>query len=355
MGVYSFASGPASLPPPVKEWLAHDVVQWGASGQSALELPFSCAQFERILAEAETDIRALLGVPQNYRVLFLQGGAFAHFSLLAMNLAGDGGADYIESGLWSQRAIAEASPWIGVRIAARGDGTSLPDPAAWDICSSAAYCHYTSNETANGIAFERPPGHCPVPLVADMSADLFTRPLPVEPFALIYASGQKNLGAAGLTLVIVREDQLGRCRPGTPAPFDYTRQAKENSKVNTPATFAVVVAHRMLRWLIATGGLSAAESCLRRKAGVLYSEIDRDGFYVSPVEPTSRSPVNVRFHLASPRLESLFLREAEANGFLHLAGHPQIGGLRANLYNGVPVEAAEALAGFMKEFRRGRG
>lgn len=356
MAVTSFAAGPATLPREVLEALQHDIAQWRSSGQSVLALPFTGPDFNEILDEAEKDLRTLLGIPPNYRVLFLQGGAYAHFALLPMNLGGGHGhADYVETGHWSRRAIAEAAPWLSVRRAAHGNGSSLPAPATWSMSAGAAYCHYTSNETADGLQFQSVPDTGSVPLVADMSADLLTRPIPVEGFGLVYASAQKNLGAAGLTIVVAREDLLRGARPGTPAPFDYTRQAKERSKVNTPAAFAVAIASRMLRWLIEAGGLAAAEERSCRKSNKLYALVGSDGFYSSPVAMDDRSRVSVRFHLPTPALEKRFLEEATASGILYLGGHPSVGGLRANLYNGVPETAVDTLVGFMGEFERRRG
>lgn len=352
----SFASGPATLPPVVVEALQSEIGHWRDSGQSLLALPFTSKEFGRILDEAEQALSALLGVPPGYAVLFLQGGAFAHFALLAMNLAGEGAsADYVETGLWSRRAMAEACPWVGVRCAALGSGHELPSPETWRVSPAAAYCHYTSNETADGLQYHAVPDTGAVPLVADMSADFCTRPLPLERFGLVYASAQKNLGGAGLTVVIVREDLLGRTRPGTPAPFDYTRQARERSRVSTPPTFAIAVAAKMMAWLIAEGGLTAAAERARRKSARLYAVIDAGDFYRAPVARADRSHVSVRFHVPTTQLEDMFLAEAEAEGLLYLAGHPSVGGLRASLYNGVPEEAAEALAGFMTDFARRRG
>lgn len=356
MAIASFASGPATLPGPVLKAVMEDVAEWRSSGQSVLALPFTSADFGEILEGAEQSLRGLLGIPPTYRILFLQGGAYAHFALLPLNLAGSHPtADYVETGHWSRRAIAEALPWVEVRRAARGDGVSLPAFAAWAISGNAAYCHYTSNETADGLQYHGVPDTIGVPLVADMSADLLTRSVPVDRFGLIYASGQKNLGAAGLTIVIIREDLLDRARPGTPAPFDYGRQAKERSKVNTPATFAIAVAARMLAWLEQSGGICAAEKRSLQKGAMLYGLIDAGGFYASPVKRGDRSRVSVRFHLPDRALERMFIDEAAHEGILHLAGHPSVGGLRANLYNGVDEAAVGTLAAFMAEFQRRRG
>ena len=356
MAVYSFASGPSALPREVLTQLASDVTGYGGGELSALELPFSEGAISDVLAEAEADLRVLLDVPPNYRVLFLQGGASAQFALLPMNLLGARGhCDYVLGGHWSRRAVAEASRGTDVRVVASGDGLSLPDPQSWRRSSDAAYCHYTTNETADGLQFQSFPDPSEVPLVSDMTADLLTRTVPIDRFGLIYASAQKNLGAAGLTLMIVREDLLGQARQDTPAPFDYARQAEAGSKINTPPTFAVLVAHRMLKWLRKAGGVSSAEKRNKAKCARLYELIDSDDFYRCRVPPPHRSRINVCFRLAEPRLEEMFLAEAEAEGLVHLKGHPHVGGLRASLYNGVSERAVAALAAFMTDFKRRRG
>jgi phosphoserine aminotransferase len=356
MAVFSFASGPSTLPSQVLAALSADVVEWQKSGLSALELPFTGKEFADILALAEHDLRALLDLPPSYRVLFLQGGASAQFALLPMNLAGAARqCDYVLTGHWSHRAIKEASAWCDVRVIAVGDQFQLPEPASWDRSPSAAYCHYTSNETADGLQFHDFPEASDAPLVADMTADLLTRPMPIQRFGLVYASAQKNLGAAGLTIVIVREDLLGHARRGTPAPFDYTRQAAAKSKVNTPPTFALLVASRMLHWLRVGGGLAAAAARNRVKSAKLYAAIDADGFYRCRASLPYRSSINVCFRLADPALEVLFLEEAQARGLLHLQGHAKVGGIRASLYNAVSETAVDALVSFMSDFKRRRG
>ncbi len=356
MAVMSFASGPTTLPRSVLAALKRDIEEWRSSGQSLLALPFTGADFAETLYEAERDLRSLIGIPSTHHVLFLQGGAFAHFSLLAMNLAGaHDHATYIDTGHWTGRAIKEAGPWVNIRIGAKGDGVSLPRPASWEISPGSAYCHYATNETADGLQYHLMPDTGAVPLVVDASADFLTRALPIERFGLLYASAQKNLGAAGLTVLIIRDDLLRRARRGTPAPFDYTRQAKEKSKVNTPTTFAVAVAARMLEWMIGEGGLEALEERSRRKSAKLYAAIDDSGYYRAPVTVADRSLVNIRFHLPTPDLDRMFLEDASANGLLHLGGHPCIGGLRANLYNGVPEAAVDTLIDFMADFQCRRG
>jgi phosphoserine aminotransferase len=358
MGPYSFAAGACSLPPKVREEIACDVREWNGSGLSALELPFTGPAFNAILHRAESDLRSLLSLPVPYKVLFLQGGASAQFALLPLNLAGVGDhCDYVESGYWSRRAIDEAAACCDVRVVAKGSSAALPGLDAWRRSEDAAYCHFTSNESADGLQFHEFPVPTSVPLIADMTGDFLTRPLPVERFGLVYSSAQKNLGAAGLTIVIVREDLLDRDRrTGIPAPFDLARQAAAGSKVNTPPTFSILVAARMLRWLVETGGLNAAEERCRKRSAKVYETIDRSGgFYHCPVTPNDRSAVTVCFQLPETRLEEAFLSEAEDNGLLYLRGHARMGGLRAALYNPTPEAAVEALVDFMSDFQKRRG
>lgn len=355
MTSFSFSSAQATLPFSVLEELELDIRQWRDSGHSSFALAFS-REFEAIRAGAEMDLRHLLGLTFEHKVLFLQGGATAQFSLAPMNLLGEGEtADYIETGLWSRRASKEASALGAIHVAAKGDGRSLPDPQTWRVSPKAVYCHVTSNETVEGLQFRAFPDLGGIPLVADMTADFLTRPIPLSPFGLIYASAQKNLGIPGLTVVVIHESLMGRVRKGTPSPFNYALQAAERSKVNTPPTFAIAIAAKMLRWLSRDGGLDAAEARAIRKSGSLYAIIDQDTFYSSPAAKNDRSRISVRFHIEQPNLESAFETEARANGLLHLRGHASVGGLRASMYNSVPQEAADALAEFMDDFRRRKG
>lgn len=356
MTSFSFASAQASLPPDVREELERDIRQWRGSGLSLLELPFSDHDFEAIRAEAEQDLRELLGLSAEHHVLFLQGGATAQFSLVPLNLLREGdSADYVETGLWSRRARDAASPWGAIHVAATGDGRSLPHPQNWRLSPDAIYCHVTSNETVEGLQFETFPDLGRIPLVADMTSDFLTRPIRLGPFGLIYASAQKNLGIAGLTIVVVHGKMLRRRLRAVPGPFDYALQAAARSRVNTPPTFAVTVAGKMLRWLIAAGGLEAAEARAIQRSASLYSVIDQDGFYSCPASGPDRSRVSVRFHLAKPGLDATFAAEAEANGLLSLRGHSTVGGFRASLYNSAPQKAAQALAEFMDDFRCRKG
>ncbi len=346
----SFAGGASALPPEVLAEVRDAIGEWNGCGQSILELAFTEHDFTAIQEEAEADLRALLALPGGYRVLFLAGGAFAQFRLVPLNLlaAGDGAA-YVDTGLWSQRAIEEAACLSRVTIAARGRN-HVPPVATWDIPADAAYCHITGNETADGVQFHQFPTLARAPLVADLTADLLTAPLTVERFGLIYASAQKNLGAAGLTLVILREDLLGKGREGIPAPLDYARQAAAASRVNTPPMFALFVAGRMLKWLRRQGGLEAAAERCRERSDLLYAAITASDLYRCPVAAPDRSQISVCFHLANPALEPEFLAQAARRGLWYLRGHPARGGLRACLYNAMPLATAAALADFMAEF-----
>ncbi|HUO54509.1 MAG TPA: 3-phosphoserine/phosphohydroxythreonine transaminase [Rhodoblastus sp.] len=355
MPLFSFASAQGPLPREILSRLREEIDP-GPGATSLLELPFSVPAFEEIRAAAEQDLRDLLALPEDYSVLFLQGGASAMFALVPMNLLRQGeAADYIETGLWSRRAARAAQPWGVVRVAASGEGRSLPPRTQWRLSRDAVYCHLTTTETAEGLQYFSFPETAGVPIVADMTADFLTRPLQLAPFGLIYASAQKNLGIAGLTIVVIHRALVDRADGIAPAPLDFARQAEARSKVNTPPVLAIAVAGKVLRWLRENGGLAAAKERGERKAKPLYAVIDDDGFYDAPAPERDRSRVSLRFHLPEPRLEEVFLREAEAQGLVHLRGHPEIGGLRASLYNGVTQEAAEALATFMRDFRQRRG
>lgn len=354
--VYSFASGQTPLPTEIIEAVEADILNRHRGGLSLLELPFTCDEAREILRDTELGIRELLGVPDTHEVLFLQGGAYAQFGILAMNLGGPGrlGA-YVETGHWSRRAAHEAKSWIEVHRAAQGDGTRLPPSNEWHLPASVAYCHFTSNESADGLQYHAQPELAGVPLVVDMTADFLTRPLDVGRFALIYASSQKNLGIAGLTVIVIAKSLVERCAERVPAPFHYGLQVRERSKVNTPPLFAIAVAGHVCKWLAARGGLGAAAERSTMKAQQLYGLIEEGGFYNSPIDPASRSQISVRFHLPTQALEAEFLAQAQANGLLHLKGHPDVGGLRASLYNLVALKAVEVLADFMREFRRLKG
>lgn len=355
---WNFAAGPALVAPDVLAQLQDALVDWRGGGQSILATPFTGAAYADLQHQAETDARALLGLGDDWRVLLLQGGATAHFALTALNLtrAGDDRpADFIITGHWSRRAAAEAAKVVPVHVAAQGDGRSIPPVGAWRLNERAAYRHLVSNETADGVQFHHTLNRLPggAPWVADMSSDLFTRPLDLAPWSLIYAGAQKNLGLAGLTVVLIRDDLLGRGRADIPAPFDYTAQVKANGRLNTPPVFAVLAAALSLRDLRERGGLAAAAQRNAAKAETLYRAIESSGgYYHCPVAAGCRSTVNVCFRLPDEAAERRWLAAAEQAGFLNLRGHPAAGGVRATLCNAMPQEGADALAAFMAEWAR---
>jgi len=357
--VYNFSAGPAMLPEPVLRQVREELLDWHGSGMSVMEMSHRGKAFRSIAEQAEADLRELLGIPGHYRVLFLQGGASLQFAAVPLNLLREGAsADYVVTGSWSKKALAEARRLGRVRVAAsteEGGFTTVPSPEAWELDPGAAYVHYTPNETIQGVEFHWIPETGEVPLVADMSSTLLSRPLDVTRFGLIYAGAQKNIGPAGLTLVIVREDLVGRARPGIPTLLDYATQAEAGSMYNTPPTFAWYVAGLVFRWIREQGGLAAMAERNRRKAAKLYAAIDGSGFYANPVDPAARSWMNVPFTLADPSLDGLFLQEAEAAGLTTLQGHRSVGGMRASLYNAMPEEGVDALVQFMAEFERRHG
>lgn len=347
VGPWSFAGSAGMLPEEVLAEARRGLGERSIGGLSALELPFAGEDFHDLRDAAEADLRALLDLPPTYRVLFLQGGATAQFSLVPLNLAGGREqAAYLETGLWSRRAIAAARRMTGVHTAR--------SPAVLARAGDAAYWHVTTTETADGTRLANlPEANADVPLVADMTADLLTAPLAADRFGVVYASAQKNIGTAGLTVVIVREDLLGRALPGTPAPFDYTLQAREESRVNTPPVAALFVAGRMLKWLRRNGGLAEMERRAARRSARLYEIIDGSGCYASVAARGERSPIAVCFRLPDAAAEKRFLDGAARRGLNHLRGHPSVGGIRVSLYNGVPDAAVDALAEYMAGFAEG--
>ena len=354
---WNFAAGPGAMPAEVRLQLAEALVDLRGTGCPLLELPFTGPEFREIMARAEADLRSLLAVADEYVVLFLQGGASAQFSLVPLNLMGGSEhADYVETGYWSRKCIGEAQRYCRVNVAASSAQTGfdrVPDPRHWQVSSGAAYTHITGNETADGVEYPWTPVRLRTPLVADLSSSFLTQPLDVGSFGLIYASAQKNIGPAGLTIVIVHRELLDREQPQTPAVLSYRRQAAEGSRLNTPPTFAVYAAGLVLQWIIARGGLAAMEAGSRRKSAMLYRVVDGSGgFYRCTVLPEFRSRVNVCFELADANLTQRFLDEAQAQGLLNLRGHSKRGGVRASLYNAMPEEGARALAEFMRDFHR---
>ncbi|MGN6452611.1 MAG: 3-phosphoserine/phosphohydroxythreonine transaminase [Steroidobacteraceae bacterium] len=360
MRVFNFAAGPATLPVEVLEQVRDELLDWQGSGASVMEVSHRGKAFMAVAQESEALLRELLGVPPRYRVLFLQGGATGQFAAVPLNLAAaDSTVDFIDTGHWSQKALREGRRYIArVNIAAdeaASKYTTVPSPQALRLTPGAAYVHYTPNETIGGVEFPYVPETGSVPLVADMSSTLLSRPLDVKQFGLIYAGAQKNIGPAGLVVVIVRDELTGRARPGTPAVWDYHAMAQEGSLLNTPATFAWYVATLVLRWLKAQGGLTAMAAHNRAKAQLLYETIDSSGFYRNPVAVNCRSWMNVPFTLADARLDESFLAGARAAGLANLAGHRSVGGMRASLYNAMPLAGVEALVAFMRDFARRHG
>jgi len=357
--VFNFAAGPAMLPLEVLEQVRSELADWGGSGCSVMEVSHRSKAFLEVAEAAESDLRELLGIPSHFRVLFLQGGATGQFSAIPMNLTrADSVVDYLDTGAWSRKALEEAQRYCRVNVT--GDETTLhycavPEPRALKLNAGAAYVHYTPNETIGGVEFPYVPDTGGVPLVADMSSTLLSRPFDVSHCALIYAGAQKNIGPAGLTVVIVRDDLIGRARPGTPAVWNYKLMAEQGSMVNTPPTFPWYVAGLVFKWLKAQGGLRAMGQRNRIKAELLYAAIERSGFYHTPVARNCRSWMNVPFTLAEPELDQAFLRAAAGAGLTNLEGHRSVGGIRVSLYNAMPLAGVEALTAFMKEFERRHG
>jgi len=356
--VYNFSAGPAMLPEEVLEQASQEMKDWHGSGMSVMEMSHRGKEFISIAEEAEADLRELLSIPDNYNVLFLQGGASSQFSMVPMNLLkGKKTADYINTGYWSKKAIAEAKRYCEVNIAATGEPmnfTTIPPPSEWSLNPDAAYVHYTPNETIGGVEFHEIPDVGNVPLVADMSSTLLSRPIDVSRFGLIYAGAQKNIGPAGLTIVIIRDDLIGDAMDYTPAMFNYETHVKANSMYNTPPTYSWYIAGLVFKWLKKKGGLSAMAETNRRKAERLYKAIDESDLYHNPVAKDCRSWMNVPFTLANPSLDETFLKEAKEAGLVSLKGHRSVGGMRASIYNAMPEEGVDALISFMKDFEKRR-
>ncbi len=358
MRVYNFSAGPAALPLSVLEQARDELLEW-QGGMSVMEVSHRSRAFMAVAERAESDLRQLLAIPPNYRVLFMQGGATAQFSAVPLNLAEAGAtADYVNTGHWSERTIKEARRFVTVAIAADEAGsqyTTVPEQASLRLTPDAAYVHYTPNETIGGVEFPYIPETGSVPLVADMSSSILSRPIDVSRFGLIYAGAQKNIGPAGITVVIVRDELVRKARAGTPMVFDYRAVADAGSMLNTPPTFGWYFAGLVFQWLKREGGLAAMEKRNRLKAESLYAAIDASAFYANPVARNCRSWMNVPFRLAKPELEKTFLAEADVAGLTNLAGHRAVGGIRASLYNAMTPEGVTALIAFMRDFERRYG
>ena len=352
---YNFCAGPAAMPEPVLRRAREEMLDYQGTGMSVMEMSHRDSVIVEMAEKAERDLRELLGLSDDYAVLFLQGGASAQFSMVPLNLLGDAGkADYVNTGQWSTKAIKEARRFCEVNVAASSEDANFsyaPAQSDWQLSDDAAYVHYCPNETIGGLEFDFVP-EVDKPLVADMSSTILSRPVDVNRFGLIYAGAQKNIGPAGLTVVIVRKDLLGRAGPTVPAMLNYQIHADNGSMYNTPPTFAWYLAGLVFEWLKDQGGVAAMGEINRRKSSKLYDFIDASGFYSNPVRPTQRSWMNVPFVLADSALDKDFLAEADAAGLRNLKGHRSVGGMRASIYNAVPEAAVDALIGFMADFEK---
>jgi phosphoserine aminotransferase len=358
--VYNFSAGPAVLPEDVLTQAKEELLDWHGSGMSVMEMSHRGKEFIAIAEKAEADLRELMGIPANYKVLFLQGGASAQFSMIPLNLLrGKKSADYVHTGEWSKKAIGEAKKFGAVNLAASAESTkftTVPPQSTWKLDPNAAYVHYTPNETIGGVEYSFIPETGNVPLVADMSSNILSRPSDVSKFGLIYAGAQKNIGPAGLVIVIIREDLLGGAPAGTASMLDYKVHADNGSMYNTPPTYAWYVAGLVFEALKKKGGLAAMAGVNERKAKKLYDFIDAsNGFYKNPVEKVSRSWMNVPFTLPNEALDEPFLKGAKAAGLVQLKGHRSVGGMRASIYNAMPEAGVDALVAYMQDFARKNG
>ncbi|GMT47410.1 MAG: phosphoserine aminotransferase [bacterium] len=354
--VFNFSAGPAMLPAEVLEQASAEMADWHGTGMSVMEMSHRGKEFTSIAEKAEADLKEILTIPDNYKSLFLQGGASSQFAMVPMNLLrGRDTADYINTGSWSKKAIAEAGRFCNVNIAATAEAsnfTTIPPRQQWSLNPDAAYVHYTPNETIGGVEFHEIPDTGNVPLVADMSSTILSRPVDVSRFGVIYAGAQKNIGPAGLTIVIVRDDLIGEPVSGTPSMFNYEIHAKAGSMYNTPPTYSWYIAGLVFEWIRGKGGINAIAGINKRKSDKLYAFIDNSGFYSNPVAPDCRSWMNIPFILARPDLDGKFLELARDAGLVNLKGHRSVGGMRASIYNAMPEEGVDALIEFMADFEK---
>ena len=354
--IVNFSAGPAMLPAEVLARAGDEMLDWRASGMSVMEMSHRGSEFISIAEEAEADLRGLLAVPAHYKVLFLQGGATLQFAQVPMNLLhGKGKADYVLTGEWSKKALKEAKNYCDAAVAASSEDRNFTyAPKQWNVRPDAAYVHYCSNETIGGVEFHEIPS-VQIPLVADASSHFLSRPVEVSKFGLIYAGAQKNAGPAGLTFVIVREDLIGKAAKGTPTVMDYKLQAEADSMLNTPATYAMYVAGLVFKWMKQQGGLASLERKNIEKAKLLYDFLDSSRFFANPVAREDRSRMNVPFTLQKPELDAVFLKGAEERGMVQLKGHRSVGGMRASIYNAMPLEGVQRLVEYMRDFEARHG
>jgi len=359
MRVFNFSPGPAVLPEEVLHRAAAEMLDWHGSGMSVMEMSHRGKEFIGIAQKTEADLRALLDIPKNYKVLFLQGGAIAENAIVPMNLLGDKkSADYVNTGEWSKKSIKEAKKYCTVNVAASAEDrkfTYVPTQETWELSNDAAYVHVCTNETIGGVEYQWTPEIRDIPLVADMSSHILSRVIDVSKYAVIYAGAQKNIGPAGLTLVIVRDDLLDRSLPITPSVFTWKEQAANESMVNTPATYAIYIAGLVLEWLAAQGGVASIERRNIAKAKLLYDYLDQTAFYSNPVRREDRSRMNIPFRLKDESLDETFLKGAKDRGMIQLKGHRSVGGMRASIYNAMPIEGVRRLVEYMRDFEKQYG
>ncbi len=359
MRVFNFSAGPAVLPREVLQRAAEEMLDWHGSGMSVMEMSHRGPEFISIAEKAEADLRTLLAIGDDYEVLFLQGGAIGENAIVPMNLLGEKKIiDFVNTGEWSKKSIKEAKKYAQVNIAASSEDKNfsyVPARNAWKLSPEAAYVHVCTNETIGGVEYHWTPEVGSVPLVADMSSHILSRPLDVSKYDVIYAGAQKNAGPAGLTIVIVRKALLDRALPITPSAFHWKEQAEADSMLNTPPTYSIYIAGLVFEWLLAAGGLPAIEKRNLAKARLLYDTLDGSGFYSNPVREEDRSRMNIPFKLRDESLDGAFLKGAQARGLLQLKGHRSVGGMRASIYNAMPIEGVQALVDYLREFERSHG
>lgn len=352
---YNFSAGPAVLPKSVMLRAQAEMLDWHGSGMSVMEMSHRGKHYMSIIEKVESDFRSLFNVPKNYKVLFLQGGAIAQNSMVPLNLLNGKKANYVVSGYWSKRSYQDALPFGDMKIAASSeviDYAKAPDPQDWKIDPSAAYVHFCSNETIHGVEYFEMPSIKSIPVVADMSSHILSRPVDISQFGVIYAGAQKNIGPAGLTIVIVRDDLLDVASPLTPSVFNWKTQVENQSMINTPTTYSIYMAGLVFEWLIELGGLGVIEKQNIKKAELLYSYIDSTDFYSNPIDIKNRSRMNVPFRIQNEDLHTSFVTGAENLGMIGLKGHRLVGGIRASIYNAMPIEGIQALVDYMKDFEK---
>ncbi len=353
--IFNFSAGPAVLPKPVLARAQAEMLDWHGSGMSVMEMSHRGKEFTSILEKTEADLRQLLAIPTNYKVLFLQGGAIAENAMIPLNLLNGKSADYVVTGAWSKRSVQDAQAYGQINIAASAEAqgfTTVPAFNDWQLNKQAAYVHYCTNETINGVEFLTVPDTHGVPIVADMSSHILSRPIDVSKYGVIYGGAQKNIGPAGLCLVIVREDLLEQASSLTPAVFHWKTQADNQSMINTPPTYSIYIAGLVFEWLLAQGGVEAIEQKNIAKANLLYHYLDQTAFYDNAIQHEYRSRMNIPFRLHDESLNDAFLKQAEAQGLLQLKGHRSVGGMRASMYNAMPIEGVQALVEFMQAFEK---